>query len=496
MFMSRMLPLMIGALALAAAATAQDQPPVANNNQDEEVNINRAVGEGVEEFKILRSGNKSEINRYVTKVYKLQHANPYEVLPYLRTIATLEKGSVITAWNPQASGPARSWIQVNVPDFQIPSIDAAVAAYDVPDFTSTTGDVKFSYRTKYRSAVDIADFIRASTLSPDGAIRGDATTNTLYVQDSPSDFKRVLAQIEFYDIPVAQLDVEVSVIELTEIDQTSLGLDWDAWKTALSGGATKAYVNSRAEQPSGDVLEASSTRWEGLLSIDATTAARFLNYLVDKGKAKVLVQSDLTVTNGTVATLGSGTDVPAFTYVFNKDLGKSVLTRTPTPAAVASEGISLALVPDIAMDAARIEVALGVRSAVGVNKTGEPIFSDQDIQAELTLTEGQLYKLGGIRRTSTATQRKGVPGLRDVPVIKYLFSNETTIARETELFVFVKPTWTAPLVPSVDGIKGDTPTAAPMIADILRANPNIAISPEDAALLDRYFRSRQAVAAP
>lgn len=489
-------PLLVSLLALALPAAAQDQPSVANNNQDEEVNINRAVAEGVEEFKILRSGNKGEINRYVTKVYTLQHANPYEILPYLRTIATLEKGNVITAWNPQANGPARSWIQVNVPDFQIPSIDAAVRAYDVPDFASIPGDVKFSYRTKYRSAVEVANFIRTSTLSPDGLIVGDATTNTLYVQDSPSDFKRVLAQIEFYDIPVAQLDVEVSVIELTEIDQTSLGLDWDAWKTALSGGATKAYVNSRAEQPSGDVLEASSTRWEGLLSVDATTAARFLNYLVDKGKAKILVESNLTVTNGTVATLGSGTDVPAFTYVFNKDLGKSVLTRTAAPAAVASEGLSLALVPDIAMTAARLEVALAMRSAVGVNKTGEPIFSDQDMQAELTLTEGQLYKLGGIRRTSSATQRKGLPGLRDVPVLKYLFSNETTIARETELFVFIKPTWTAPLVPAADGIKVDSPMVAPMVADILRANPNISLSPEDAALLDRYFQSRQAVGAP
>lgn len=475
---------------IPAALAAQSQPAVAENRQDEVVNLDRGVGPGTESFKILRSGDKAEINRYVTRVYNLEHANPYEILPYLRTIASLEKGNVITAWNPQASGKAKAWIQVNVPDFQIDSIDAAVRAYDVEDFASIPGDIKYSYRTKFRNSVEIADFIRTSTLSPDGLIRGDAATNTIYVQDSPSDFRRVLAQIEFYDVPAPQLDVEVSIIELTEVDQTTLGLDWDAWKSALSGGATIASSSSKVEPAAGGVLDAQSRSFDGILSADATAAAKFLNYLVDEGKAKIRARSNLTVTNGTLSTVTSGTDIPVYTYNFNKDLGKSVLGRTATP--VTGEGLSLALVPQIAMQAARLDVAMALRSPVAIDKTGAPIFSEQEIEAQLTLEQNQLYKLGGLRRGVQAVERKGFPVLKDIPGIKYLFSSETRLVRETELYVFVKPTWTAPKVPAMDSMQVDRPLEAKQIDDILHSNSSISISSEDAAVLKQYFEATEA----
>ncbi|MDX2177458.1 MAG: hypothetical protein SF028_13415 [Candidatus Sumerlaeia bacterium] len=481
-------PLLALAVLAPAALAAQTQPREAQNRQDEVLNINRDASPDSESFKILRSGDKLEINRYVTKVYPLKHANPYEILPYLRTAAALEKGSVATAWIPRPGEPASAWIQVNVPEFQIPYLDAAVAAYDVPDFASIPGNVHFSYRTKYRNAVEVADFIRATTLSPDGLIRGDAATNTIFVIDSPSDFRRDLAQIEFYDVPAPQLDVEVTVVELTEVDQTRLGLDWDAWKSALSGSATLASSSSRTEPSSGGVLQAQARSFDGILSLDATTAARFAGYLVDTGKAEILLRTNLTVTNGTLSTVSSGTDVPAFTYTFNKDLGKSLLTRTPsTPT---TEGFSLALVPTVAMNAARLDVAFALRSPVAVDSTGAPIFSEQDLAAELTLEQDQLYKVGGVRRGVTAKQRKGFPLLRDIPVLKYLFSSETDIVRETELYVFLKPAWTSPVTPAMDAMSGDSPQVAKQVSEILKANPNLSISAEDAALLDRYFESK------
>jgi type II secretory pathway component GspD/PulD (secretin) len=197
------------------------------------------------------------------------------------------------------------------------------------------------------------------------------------------------------------------------------------------------------------------------------------------------------VTNGTVATVQSGTDVPSYVYTFNKDMGRSILTRTAGTAAPAGEGLSLALAPDIAMTTARLQVALALRSPVAISKTGDPIFSEQEVRAELSLQEGQLYKLGGVRRGVETVQRKGIPLLGDIPVLGYLFSNEVRLVRESELYVFLRPTWTAPRLPQSDSMQADVPGAARYIADIVRDNPNLSISPEDAALLDRYFASKE-----
>lgn len=482
------------ALAVGAFAPlpAQIQPLQAVNQQDEVVQIQRPVDKESESFKILRSGDKAEINRYVTKVYPLRNANPYEMLPYLRSIAALEKGSVVTASIPGEGGTTQKWIQVNVPDFQIPSIDAAVSAYDVPNFISSQGDIKFSYRTKYRNAVEVADFIRISTLSPDGNIRADLSTNTIYVQDSPSDFKRVLAQIQFYDIPVPQIDMEVTLIQLTNTDQTSLGLDWDAWKTSLSGKGNFNAISTHEEPATGGELNSHLRQFNGLLSLDAAVLARFLNYLTDTGKATILARTNLTVSNGRAGQIISGSQIPEFNYVFNKDQAASNLQETPAPTNDPSaEGIAIAITPVIAMNAARMDVRLAARSPIAVSKSGGTIYGNEEILADFTLAQDQLYKVGGLRRKVQAKERKGFPLLKEIPVIKYLFSNETTILRDTELYLFVKPTWTAPLLPVRDGMQADNPVEVPRVTDILRENPNLAISDEDMALLEKYFAARR-----
>ncbi len=482
----------IGVVAWLVAGTseseAQTQPAVAANNQDEEINIHRTVDQDAESFAILRSGDKKEINRYVTRVYNLDHANPYEILPYLRTVAALEKGSVITAWNPQPDGAPLSWIQVNVPEFQIPYIDQAVKAYDVPGFASIPGDIKFSYRTRYRDASDIAAHIRSTTLSPDGLILADSDTNTIYVQDSPSDFKRVLSQIQFYDIPVPQIDIEVTIIELTKVDQTSLGLDWDAWKTALAGSGSLSADNIRSDTNTTPQFESWSSAWEGMISLDATAAARFLNYLVDTGDAEVMARTTLTISNGKTVILGSETQVPEYEYQYSSAIQASELKEVADERQLpTAEGMTLIVHPNIALDTARLEVELLTVAPVAIGKTGDPIYSTQSLLSDLTLSQEQLYKIGGLRRKVEATERKGLPLLRDVPFLKYLFSNEATILRDTELYVFLKPTWTAPLVPDLQGMKIDSTVSADHVTGILAANPNIAMSLTDAELLQEYF---------
>lgn len=483
---------LLAAAALPVLATGQVQPAVADNNQDEVVTLNRAVDADAESFRILRSGDKAELNRYVTKVYRLEHANPFEVLPYLKSAAALEKGCVATAWNPRTDGSAPlSLIQVNVPEFQIPYLDAAVAAYDVENFASIGGDIRFSYRTKYRSATEIADFIRSSSCSGDGSIRSDAATNTLHIQDSPSDFRRVLAQVQFYDVPIPQIDLEVTIVELTEVDDTTLGLDWDAWKTSLSGKGDISATRLRTDLDPGDVATKTTGGYDGLLSLDATTLARFLNYLTDQGKAKVRARTNLSVSNGTTAVLTSGTQIPEFQYSFGKDQGKLNLAETaPQAGDPSAEGITIRATPIIAMDAARMDLDMAVRSPVAVGKTGAPIYSDQRVGANLTLAQGRTYKMGGVRRSVEAKERKGFPVLKDIPVVKYLFSSETTIMRETELHVFLKPTWTAPMVPTRDAMQADAIVQPPSLSQLLVENPNVSIAPEDAALLARFFAER------
>lgn len=155
------------------------------------------------------------------------------MFPYIKAIVDLEKGSLNTARNAGPDGNIRAWLQVNVPEFQMPYIDQAVAAYDVPDFISAPGFVAFAYCTQHRSAAEVEAFVTRSTRTGEGKMTSDAATNTIYFQESPSDFKRVFASILFSDIPFPQVDLDLQLVELTQLCQSSLGLFWDAWKIRL-----------------------------------------------------------------------------------------------------------------------------------------------------------------------------------------------------------------------------------------------------------------------
>lgn len=97
-----------------ALAPAQTQPPQAGNQQDEIVNITLQPHEGADRvLEILRSGDKFETNKYITRAIELFHVHPYEIKPYITDGVVREKGFVRGAFaRPDANGNNRKFLVV------------------------------------------------------------------------------------------------------------------------------------------------------------------------------------------------------------------------------------------------------------------------------------------------------------------------------------------------------------------------------------------------
>jgi type II secretory pathway component GspD/PulD (secretin) len=473
---------------LCSPGWAQTQPDVAKNEQNEQINLDRKVNSNTDTFKILRSGNKAETNNYVTKVYRLKYANPYELLPYVRKMIEAEKGTYATAFSPGPDGQPRSWVEISVPQFLLPYIDDAMAQLDVPDFKSSPGDIRINYRTQHRSAQEVADFIRVSDLSPDGKIVADPVTNTVFLADSPSDFKRVISTLQFYDVPTPEIDLETWVVEINDLDQTKLGLDWDAWKNSLGGHLDLAADSDRVKMANGEVVRTSGRSYDSLLSLHATTLANFLNYLVDKGKGRTVIDTHLRVTNGQTGNLNALTEVPEYAYLTDGDK-KTLNEVLDSPTNQKFEGLKIKIQPEIAMNCTRLKIDLNLRTPVAIGKVGNPIYAERTLNTDLEVASGDLYRVGRLTRNVSAKENKGIPGLRSVPGLRWLFSSEETLLRESDVYVFVRPTWVAPAVSAVMALSGtEALKQFPYkVENILKANPNIQINAEDQAVLQQYF---------
>ncbi len=91
-----------------------------------------------------------------------------------------------------------------------------------------------------------------------------------------------------------------------------------------------------------------------------------------------------------------------------------------------------------------------VTSYVSIGGISQPVIGQRKVEHDIRLKDGEVNILGGIMEDQQTKASTGIPGLSQIPILKYLFSQTNTEHQEDEI-VFV-------LVPHI--IRGSEPLAA------------------------------------
>ncbi len=461
---------------LCAPLAAQEQPEVARNAQDEVININREVPPDVSRFTVFRSGDKAEINTYVSHVIELEHAPGIELLPYISRAVALEKGSArpLRYTDPE-TGERREFLHVITTEQQMHSIIETIRAMDLPEVRHSTGLMQYHYRMRYRRASEVAAILEQTILMPESKATADDVSNTLYIADTAGYAARNIATAQFYDVPPPQVEFEVLAVEIEEADADKLGVDWDAWKRSVGG----QFGFTASSFEGGDHF----ARLDTLVTIDAEALASFLNYTVRTGTGQTVTRSKVTASNQRPGVVSSLQRIPSFGYttvlrdgqVLREETtgvrttrgshadaartaaisppSRSFLTDTSEgtarPGATArdpslfdgekSEGIYLEILPTIGTDMVTADLRVVVNSLTGYTRLDQPIIAERLIDTSLTLKNNEPFAIGGLDKETRVEQRSGIPLLKDIPGVKYLFSTKTDTARKSRIFMVITP---------------------------------------------------------
>ena len=442
-------------------------------DSDEDLRFNRGVAEGIDNFRILRTDQKAQMNDYVTRVFELKNARAMEVIPYVRNVVTPEAGTVGTLkYTDPVTKKERNFIQVVCPQFQLAGIEQLITSFDLPGVTSSPGDTRYFYRMQHRNAADVNTVLRATELSGDGNSAVDAATNTIYFRDSASDFSRDLAVVRFMDVPTPQVELEVKIYEIDKNDTDKIGLYWDAWKHMLTGG----IVMNDGSIPRRTATDGFQT----LLGIGGPALAQFVNYLAEERLAKIVTNTRISAQNGQPAVISSLKRIPYQAYgvlqlpdvpvlgdtgwaqlqeqtAANQPGGPdrsdawgtrlphaNQLTAATDPGTVTgekSEGIYLAVTPTIGVKTLSAVITVTVNSLTGYTTTDMPIMAERRATTTATLVPGKVFTLGGMEKQTKVEEKRYIPLLSSIPVVgEYLFSYNSDEARETILVITIKPT--------------------------------------------------------
>jgi general secretion pathway protein D len=84
----------------------------------------------------------------------------------------------------------------------------------------------------------------------------------------------------------------------------------------------------------------------------------------------------------------------------------------------------------------QVRAQAGERNIGGVT---QPVLTNRQVQHEIRLAEGETNLLGGIITDSEAVSLAGIPGLKDIPILKYLFAQEKKTREQTEIIIMLTP---------------------------------------------------------
>lgn len=275
-------------------------------------------------------------------------------------------------------------------------------------------------------------------LSGDLQIVADDPTNSILVRASPADWGVIQQAIQVLDQRPLQVLIEMLIVEVRRDRQIDVGVSAETTEPldVPGGGSVEGGLRSSLQ---GDLLV--SARQLGGLDLEVA-----LSLLSASGDVRILSRPVVLAQNNQESSILIGSERP-FVQVFRS---------LPTEAAVRDQivqyrdiGTSLNIVPTIYADGyVNLSVVQEVSTATSEVQFGAPVISTRQASVELFTRGGQTVVMGGLIDEQTVRTRSGVPLLKDIPLLGYLFGSTSDRRVQAELFLFL----TAHVVESDDDV--------------------------------------------
>jgi type IV pilus assembly protein PilQ len=319
-------------------------------------------------------------------------------------------------------------------------------------------------------------------LTDRGGVTFDDRTNTIIVRDIPRGLEDASELIRELDVQSPQVLIEANIVEATEDFARALGVQWGyaynggpqtgtptgmnfpgtigvggsglgagAPAPAPAPGLTRLPVPFLADFPvpsgfgSGFGPGAGSALNLALGSIDGSQSlAARLTALEEEGKGKIISRPRVITMNNVAATIQSLTilrvKLPSTGTVINTGTGGAAGTASTATEKI-NTGITLVVTPQISSDGfvlmniyAKSSIPDFTRSVDGI-----PNEVSREANSNVLVQDTQTVVLGGIFRKIEDDREAGIPYLRNVPGLGWLFKRVLKSHRREELLVFLTP---------------------------------------------------------
>ena len=303
-----------------------------------------------------------------------------------------------------------------------------------------------SFQLAYSKGAEIVALLQSPTqrmLSKRGSAVVDARTNTVFVQDTPSRLEEARKLIKQVDVAVRQVMIEARFVEASDTFTRTLGgrLSYTGPPPPGGGFSVGGGRGSIGGSAGGGQVNLPGT--PGLIGTGVVTAMLFNSSATKilglelqasqlNGIAKNIASPRVVTANGIEAIIEQGVQIPYQTVSLqgtNVLFKKAILSLTVTPQITPDDNINM-----------KVEVTQdSVGEIINTTTGGVPSINTKKISTQVLIDNGGTVVIGGVYTQDELRTTPKVPLLGDIPILGWLFKNQTDTNNKRELLVFISP---------------------------------------------------------
>lgn len=294
----------------------------------------------------------------------------------------------------------------------------------------------------YGSAKELAPQLKPF-LTIRGSAVADPRTSAIILTDVASNLDKVEKLIKSLDTPPPQVLIEGKIIEASDQFTREMGINWNFSGVATSiGGNNQGGITT--VQPNLNIaptLSATPAMTAGLQVSQANffgdVYATLQMFELDQ-KIKILSSPRVATLHNVQSEITQNTQVP---YAQPPATG-TVPGGIPAPPVYAFKDVKLSLkvTPQVTADESVLLDLEINRDVLGAVISGQPpTVNSRQAKTKVLVKNGQTAVIGGIYQNDSTQSSSGVPLLKDLPILGWLFKSTTDKSARNELLIFLTP---------------------------------------------------------
>jgi len=263
-----------------------------------------------------------------------------------------------------------------------------------------------------------------------GSVTVDGRNNQIIITDTAEKVELAKETIKRIDKVTPQVIIEARIVEAQNTFSRQIGSYWGVtagpnYDPGLDGNVSWDMSSTNPAPSIGEI----GVQFTSLGSAAFELLDLRLQASESEGQIKIVSSPRVLTLDNTAASIKQG-----LAYPYNKlDADGNTVTEFKDIA------LQLDVTPHVTPDN-RIAMKISVQNnEIGALINNQISFTTKEAQTELLVDDGDTIIIGGIRKTRKDNSESGVPGLRKLPVIGWLFKSKSKSDDLEELLIFITP---------------------------------------------------------